>query len=173
MEYHHTKIPGGEAVMPLLSQIGLILGGYLAAGRVGAIAICMFTGVPAVKTLMIALVIDLFQIPVYGTLLEISKKKMILPQRIQTWVTDRAERVRTKMKTSRFWSRFSNLQPMTVVAVSFLPLRGFGIFSACILAFFLNYNRFFATLLIMSGSLAGSILAVVVFYFPSRWFSAL
>jgi uncharacterized membrane protein len=155
--------------MPLLSQIGLIFGAYLATGRVGAVAACMFSGISAWETLIIAVLIDLFQIPVYGFFLETSHSRIRLSQRVQQWVSARSQRLEKRMASSRLWRHMSRFQPMAVVAVSLLPFRGFGIFSACILAFMLSYNRFYATLLIMGGSLLGALLAVLVFFFPARW----
>lgn len=159
--------------MSVLSLVGIILAAYLAAGRVGAVAACLVVGIVPYKTFLIVISIDLFQIPAYGIILEKSQWHKILPDRFRQWTANRSQKIQSRMEASSLWKRISRFQPLAVVAVSLLPLRGFGIFSACILSFMLKINRVFATILIMSGSFIGTILCILIFYFPARWLSAL
>lgn len=159
--------------MSVLSLMGVIFAAYLAAGRIGVVAACLIVGISASETFLIVILIDLFQIPVYGLILEKSQWHKILPERFQNWVANRKQKIQRRMESSVLRQRISRFQPMAVVAVSMLPLRGFGIFSACILSFMMNLNRVVATILIMSGSLMGTVLAILVFYYPARWLSAL
>ena len=159
--------------MSLLTQSGLIFTGYLAAGRVGSIAACLILGISPWATLIIILLIDICQIPVYGMIIESSKKHIVLPKRIQTWVQDKTEKLKIRMKEKVFWQRLIPFQHMTVILVSTIPLRGFGIMSACILAAMLGYGRLLGTVLIMAGSFACSLLSICVFFFPGRYFGVL
>jgi len=159
--------------MPVLSLIGIIFAAYLAAGRVGAVAACLVAGVAPLHIFFIVIVMDLCQIPVYGILLEKSQWHKMLPDRLQQWARVRSEKIKGRMEASSLWSRLSRFHPMAVVAVSLLPLRGFGIFSACILSYMLNLNRVYATILIMAGSFIGTTLSIMVFYFPARWLDGL
>jgi uncharacterized membrane protein len=152
--------------------MGIVFATYLAAGRVGVVAVCLVASIEPYKIFLIVICIDLFQIPVYGIILEKSQWHKILPKRLQTWIRNRSRKIQGRMEASALWKRVSRYQPMAVMAVSLLPLRGFGIFSACILSFMLNLNRISATLFIMSGSFIGTILSIVVFYFPARWLDA-
>lgn len=159
--------------MSLLSLIGILFAAYLAAGRIGVIASCLVVGIAPYKIFIIVILMDLFQIPIYGILLEKSRWHKIIPERFGKWIKHRSQKIQTRMEASPLWRRVSRFQPMAVVAVSMLPLRGFGIFSACILSFMLNLNRVYATLLIMFGSFIGTILSIMVFYYPVRWLDAL
>lgn len=159
--------------MSMLTLIGIVLAAYLAAGRLGAVAACLVAGIEPINIFLLVILIDLFQIPVYGIILEKSQWHKILPKRFHTWTQYRAKKIQARMEASSLWKQISRYQPMAVVAVSMLPLRGFGIFSACILSFMLKVNRVFATVLIMSGSVIGTVLSIMVFYYPVRWFDAI
>ena len=159
--------------MSLLSQSGLIMTAYLAAGRVGAVATCLILGISPWETLIISVLIDLFQIPVYGLALETSKKHMILPHRFRKWVTAKAEKFKTRVREKKFWQNVLRYEPVALVFVSMVPFRGFGILSACILAVMLGYGRVHATVMIMIGSFFGSFLAIWTIFFPGRFFGVL
>lgn len=159
--------------MSVLSFIGIVFAAYLAAGRVGAVAVCLVADMQPVKIFLLVILIDLFQIPVYGIILEKSQWQKILPERLQRWIQRRSREIQHRLEASSLWARISRFQPMAIVAVSLLPLRGFGIFSACILAFIFKLNRVWATVFVMSGSIIGTILAIIVFYFPVRWLDAI
>ena len=159
--------------MPVLSLMGIVFAAYLAAGRLGVVAVCLVAGIEPYKIFLMVICIDLFQVPVYGIILEKSQWHKILPKRLQKWIQNRSRKIQSRMEASSLWKRISRYQPMAVMVVSLLPLRGFGIFSACILSFMLNLNRVSATIFIMSGSFIGTNLSIVVFYFPARWLDAL
>lgn len=159
--------------MPLLTLIGIICVAYLAAGRMGVVASCLVVGMVPYKIFMIVILMDLFQIPVYGIILEKSQWQKIIPERFGAWIKHRSQKMQNRMEGSALWQRVSRFQPMAVVAVSLLPFRGFGVFSACILSFMLNLNRVYATLLIMIGSIIGTVLSIMVFYYPVRWLDAI
>jgi uncharacterized membrane protein len=162
----------GKEFMPLLKPAGLILGGYIVAGRTGAVASCLLMELPVWETLLLALCIDFIQIPVYGLLLEATRSRKWMPERIHTRVGRKIDRLQERMKKSSFWRRVARYHPFAVLAVSTIPFRGFGIFSACILAFLIGYGRFYSTILIMSGSFIGAIISIMIFFFPARWIIA-
>ena len=159
--------------MSLLKAGSLILAAYLAAGRTGSVATCLYLGFEPLETLMIALFIDIVQIPVFGLLLQASNRFIRLPRRFRAWVEERSRKIKERIEKGAYWKRLIRFQPLAVVAVSIIPFRGFGVFSACILAFIMGYHRFVSTLLIMCGSFVGALLTILVFFFPARWLSAL
>jgi uncharacterized membrane protein len=159
--------------MPLLSQAGVIIAAYLAAGRIGAVAACLMLGISPWETLLFVMLIDFFQVPVYGMMLVVSKRRMAMPERFQKWVTKKSEKLKTRILEKKYWKKLLSYQPVAVVAVSAVPFRGFGILSACILAVMLGYGRVHGTALIMTGSFLGSLVLVWTIFFPGRYFGIL
>ena len=86
MESQGPSLDAVKGPVSMLSQSGIIFAAYIAAGRVGAIAACLFLGISPWETLIVAVLIDMAQVPVYGLALETSKKHMVLPRRFQNWV---------------------------------------------------------------------------------------
>ena len=84
-----------------------------------------------------------------------------LEDQIQEWMQGKSR-----------WAAMPRLQPLALAAVSAIPFRGFGIFSACILAAILGYRRLEGTLLIMSGSFIGATVSIIILYFPAKWINA-
>ena len=159
--------------MSLLSQSGIILTAYLAAGRLGAVAACLVLEISPWVTLLIAVLIDFFQIPVYGLTLETSKKHLILPKRFQTWADKKSELFRTRIHGKKYWRNLLKFQPVGVIVVTTVPFRGFGVLSATVLAVMLGYGRIKATALILIGSIIGSLFAIWAFLIPGRYFGVL
>jgi uncharacterized membrane protein len=96
-----------------------------------------------------------------------------MPHRLRAWVDRRSQKIKERIEERVYWRRLIRFQPLAVVVVSTIPFRGFGVFSACLLAFLMGYRRLAGTLLVMCGSFIGSVLSIVVFFYPARWFSAL
>jgi uncharacterized membrane protein len=159
--------------MSLLKVSGLILAAYLAAGRTGSVATCLYLGLKPHETLIIALLMDLIQIPVYGLILTLSGRFIKVPERVRKWIDHRTQAIQRRIQSGPNWKRLSRYRPLAVIAVSIIPFRGFGVFSACILAFIMGYGRVAGTCLIMSGSLVGAVVTTLVFYHPARWLSGL
>jgi len=157
----------------MLELSGLIFAAYFAAGRTGAIATCLFLGIAVWETLIIAILIDFLQIPFYGLMIEASQKYVVLPERFQTWVKRRFKKFQDRLEVKGFLNRLSSHKPLAVLAVSTIPFRGLGIFSACILSVMLGYSRSTGTFLIMLGSLIGSVLSILFFFLPARWLGGL
>lgn len=155
--------------MYLLSQSGLILTGYLAAGRMGAIGTCLFLGISPWATLFIAILMDLAQIPFYGLILEVTQKQVFVPERFQNWFNRQTKKIKARMQNKKILQKTRQLQNLGLVLVASVPFRGFGILSACILAFMLGYGRIFSTLLIGAGSLISSTILVCALFFPGRY----
>ncbi len=157
----------------MLSQSGIIFTAYLAAGRVGAIAGCLFLGISPWETLLVAVLIDIAQVPVYGLALETSKKHMILPKRFQTWVSKKSDKFRNLVQEKTYWKKLLHYRDLALIVVTSVPLRGFGVLSACVLAAMLGYGRIRASILIMTGSVIGSVFAIWAIFFPGRYFGIL
>jgi uncharacterized membrane protein len=153
----------------VLEQAGLIMAGYLALGRPGAVIACLAVGLPIWEIVGIVLLIDLLQIPVYGLLMEAASRHVRMPARVRSWMERRREEVNKAMTEGRIISRLSPFKAMGVVAVSGLPIKGFGVFSACLLAFLLGYKRFRATALILLGSFLGTVVLILILFYPLRW----
>lgn len=154
--------------MPPIGLAGVVLGAYLAAGRIGAIAACLISGMAPWHTLLSVILIDFLQIPVYGVLLE----SMNLSDRVRDWFTKRWEKIKRRLDHHPYLRRLSRYQPLTVIFVSSLPLRGFGVLSACVLAHMLRQNRLEGTLCVLAGSVLSSSVFILLFYFPIRWLDA-
>ncbi len=155
--------------MSVLAKLSIVISSYVAMGRTGAIATCLFFEAGVVMTIVMALLLDLVQIPVYGLMLEASShKKMPFGQKITHWIERRRTKLNEKMSGSKFWARVSHIKPLAVIAVSTIPIRGCGIISATILSFILGYGRVRGTLLIMTGSIVGALVTLAVLYEPIR-----
>lgn len=152
--------------MSLLGMTGVVIGAYLAAGRTGSVAACLVLGVSPWTTLIVALVMDFIQIPVYGLLMELSSRHMPLPERVRGWGERKARKLRERLDRQRNLLKY---RPLSVIVVSSVPMRGFGVLSACILASLFGYSRTSGTLLIMAGSFTGASLSVLIFFWPARW----
>ena len=157
----------------MLSQSGMIFAAYLAAGRVGAIAACLFLGISPWETLIVAVLIDMAQVPVYGLALETSKKHMVLPRRFQNWINRKSEKFRDLVQKKKYLEKLLGYRDLALIVVTSVPLRGFGVLSACILAVMLGYGRIRASIVIMTGSVIGSLLAVWAIFFPGKYFGVL
>lgn len=159
--------------MPLLSQSGIILTAHLAAGRIGVVTACLLLEISPWETLIIAVLIDFLQIPVYGLALETSKKHLILPERFQNWANKKSEIFKTRIQGKKYWQNLLHFQHVGIIVVTTVPLRGFGVLSATILAAMLGYGRIKATALIMTGSIIGSLFAIWAVLIPGRYFGML
>lgn len=153
----------------MLAKISIVITSYVAMGRTGAIATCLYFEAGIVMTVVMALLLDLAQIPVYGLLLEASThKKMVFGRKVSDWIERRRAKLNEKMDGSKFWSRVMHFKPLAVIAVAVIPIRGCGIISACILSFILGYGRVQGTILIMTGSVVGAVATLAVLYKPVR-----
>ncbi|MCP4666883.1 MAG: small multi-drug export protein [Deltaproteobacteria bacterium] len=159
--------------MSLLKAGSLVVAAYLAAGRTGSVATCLYLGIAPLETLIIALFMDIVQIPVYGLLIQASHKYIRMPRRFRAWIEERSRKIKERSEKGAYFKRLTHFKPLAVMVVSTIPFRGFGVFSACILAFLMGYRRSLSTLLIMCGSFIGAVLTILVFFFPARWLSAL
>ncbi|NDY43120.1 small multi-drug export protein [Dissulfurirhabdus thermomarina] len=156
--------------MPLVTKVGIVVAAYLATGRTGGIFACLALGASPLAALLMALFMDFVQIPLYGVVLEASRRHVRAFDRAGRWVRARHERWQARLAEERgVWARLARHHPLAVVAVSMVPFRGCGVFSAAVLAFLLGIGRLRGTALIMAGSLLGSVLTLLVFFYPVRW----
>ena len=154
--------------MSYLGQFGLVLSAYLAMGRTGAIATCLLLEKGIALTLMMALLLDLVQIPVYGFFLEATTRPTPIARKFSLWLLRRKEKLNARLSHGRFWFRLRHIKPLAVIAVATIPVRGCGIISACILSFMLGYDRIQGTILIMTGSVIGALVTLAVLFEPVR-----
>ena len=149
-------------------KFGLLIPAYLALGRTGVIAVCLLLGQSFLVTLIVTLLIDLVQIPVIGALLEASHKTLRLNRALVDRLGRLRERWHQRLEQSRFWALLGRNRALAVMAVSTIPLRGFGVISASILCFSLGFSRVYGTVLIMTGSLVGALVTMAVLREPVR-----
>ena len=152
----------------LIADIGIIFTSYFALGRTGAIAGSFFLNENVLLTLTIALLLDFFQIPVYGIFLESTSKHIGFGRKIGTWLDKKRILWDKRVAAGGFWAKLALIQPIAVIFVSMVPIRGCGIISACVLCFMLGFSRGYGTMLIMVGSALGAGVTMAVLYEPLR-----
>ncbi|MCK5228690.1 MAG: small multi-drug export protein, partial [Desulfobulbaceae bacterium] len=136
----------------LIADIGIIFISYFSLGRTGVIASSFFLNENVLLTLTVALIIDFFQIPVYGIFLESTSKHTGFGRKISSWLNGKRILWDKRIAVGGFWAKLARIQPIAVIFVSMIPIRGCGIVSACVLCFMLGFSRGYATMLIMVGS---------------------
>ena len=159
--------------MPVFMLSSMIFTSYLAAGRIGAVTTCLIGGITPLKTLLIVLLIDIFQIPVYGIILEALSRHSTLPAQLHIWLMSRIQAIQKYIKGESFWNSILQIRPLVVCMTSMIPFPGFGILSACIVAIMFGYNRFWGTLLIMFGSFICTLFLIVVTLYITGQFRVL
>ena len=152
----------------LIADAGIILTAYLGLGRTGAIASSFYLQQNVFISLVIALLLDFFQIPVYGIFLESTAKHTGFGRKINQWLAGRRALWHERIAAGGFWARLARVQPLAVIFVTIIPVRGCGIMSACVLCFMLGFSRLYATSLIMFGSALGAGLTLALLYEPIR-----
>ena len=153
----------------MLTEAGIIFSSYLAMGRTGAIASSMLLHEDVAITLIVALALDFFQIPVYGIILDTSSRTTSMGRRLDSFLDKKRKLWEERMAAGGFWGWLARMQPLAVVAVAMIPVRGCGIISACVLCFMLGFSRVYATSLIMAGSLLGALATLGILYEPVRF----
>jgi len=159
--------------MSYLTSFGIVVAAYAAAGRIGAVAACMFSGFGLWETMAITLLIDAAQVPVYGTALQLAAHKLKPTSRFQAWIRNKCEKVQTYMENSRMWAPVFRLKYFSIFAITTIPFRGCGVFSACLFSLIFGVSKTTGTSLILAGSCAGTCLIFAVLFLPVRWFYAL
>lgn len=150
------------------TDAGIIFSSYLAMGRTGAIASSLLLHEDVIISLIVALAMDFFQIPVYGLILDTSSRSTSMGRRLGSFLDRKRELWQARMGSGGFWGWLGRMQPLTVIAVAVIPVRGCGIISACVLCFMLGLPRLYATFLIMAGSLIGALATLGILYEPLR-----
>jgi hypothetical protein len=154
--------------MPMLTDAGIIFSSYLAMGRTGAIASSLLLHQDVLLTFMLSMALDFFQIPFFGFILDTSSRSTSLGRRVNAFLDHKRELWRQRMAAGGFWGGLARMQPLAVMAVAIIPIRGCGIISACVLCFMLGFSRIYGTLLIMAGSLVGALATLGILYEPLR-----
>jgi uncharacterized membrane protein len=149
--------------MSLVKIFGIVCAAYLTAGRTGAILACLLVKYSWWETWAIAFLIDLCQLPLYQFLIETSSRYIPVPARVRRWFQKTYEKAATRF-AGDFWTRWAQYRPLAVVAVSGIPMKGFGILSAVILAALFQLNRWQAAVWVMLGSLIGAGLTIAILY---------
>lgn len=153
----------------MLTDAGIIFTSYIAMGRTGAIASSLLLNEDVLRTFIVALALDFFQIPFYGFILDTSRRSTSVGRKFDSFLNRKRQLWQERMAAGGFWGWLSRMQPLAVIAVTIIPIRGCGIISACILCFMLGFSRLYGTSLIMAGSLIGSLATVAILYGPMRF----
>ncbi len=151
-----------------IADMSIIFTSYLGLGRTGAIASSFYLQENIGLTLIVALMLDFFQIPVYGLFLENTTKYTGFGRKIGGWLEAKRMLWVERISGDGFWAKISQMQPLAIILVSMIPIRGCGIISACVLCFMLGVSRIYSTVLIMLGSVLGACLTLAILYEPIR-----
>ena len=154
--------------MSMLTDAGIIFSSYIAMGRSGAIASSLFLQKDIFVILMASLALDFFQIPVYGIILGTSSHATSMGRKFDAFLVKKRELWQERMASGAFWKWLGRMQPLVIIAVAIIPVRGCGIISACVLCYMLGFSRLYGTFLIMVGSLVGALATLGVLYEPMR-----
>ncbi|MEN8257211.1 MAG: small multi-drug export protein [Thermodesulfobacteriota bacterium] len=157
--------------MSMLTDAGIIFSSYLALGRTGAIASSLLLHEDVLITFTVALALDFFQIPVYGVILDTSSRTTSIGRKFDSFLNKKRQLWRERMAADGFWGWLARMQPLAVMTVAIIPIRGCGIISACVLCFMLGFSRAYGTFLIMAGSLVGALATLGILYEPMRFFN--
>ncbi len=150
----------------MIADIGIIFTSYLGLGRTGAIASSFYLQENIALTLIISLMLDFGQIPVYGIFLESSTKYTGSGRKIGSWIDKKRTLWEKRISGDGFWARIGQMQPLAIILVAMIPVRGCGIISACVLCFMMGVTRIYGTTLIMVGSALGAGITLAVLYQP-------
>ncbi len=153
----------------MLTDGGIIFSSYLVMGRTGAIASSLLLNEDVFITLFVALALDFFQIPVYGIILDTSSRSSSIGRKLNVFLEKKRNLWKERMAADGFWGWLARMQPLAVMAVAIIPMRGCGIISACVLCFILGFSRGYSTFLIMAGSLVGALATLGILYEPMRF----
>ena len=150
----------------MIADIGIIFTSYLGLGRTGAIISSFYLEGNVWLTLAISLMLDFGQIPVFGFLLESTTKHTNFGRKIDGWIDGKRMLWDSRMSGEGFWAKVAKMQPLAIILVSMIPIRGCGIISACVLCYMLGIGRIYCTVLVMTGSLLGAGVTLAILYQP-------
>ncbi len=152
----------------MFTDISIVFASYLALGRTGAIISSFYLHENVVQTLVISLMLDFGQIPVFGFFLESTIKHTGFGRKIDYWIDGKRVLWDQRMNGGGFWAKVGQMQPLAIILVSMIPVRGCGIISACVLCFMMGMSRIYCTVLIMTGSVLGACVTLALLYEPIR-----
>lgn len=150
----------------LIANVGIIFTSYLGLGRTGAIMSSFYLEGNVWLTLGIALMLDFGQIPVFGFMLESTTKHTKFGRKIDGWIDVKRVLWDKRINGDGFWAKVGTMQPLAIILVSMIPIRGCGIISACVLCYMLGIGRIYCTVLVMTGSLLGAGVTLALLYQP-------
>ncbi len=150
----------------LIADIGIVFTSYLGLGRTGAIISSFYLQQNIGLTLVLSLILDFGQIPVYGFLLESTAKHTSFGRKMDVWMARKRLLWDKRLDGDGFWVKMAKIQPVAIILVAMIPVRGCGIISACVLCYMLGVGRIYCTVLVMTGSLLGAGLTLAILYQP-------
>ncbi|MBW2038096.1 MAG: small multi-drug export protein [Deltaproteobacteria bacterium] len=128
---------------------------HFTIGRTASVVYAIINHLPLHLYLPLAWGYDFIQIPVYGFLLERSSRIPLL-----RWVKTRIKRASEAWQRKKLVQRVSSLGDVGIVLLCALPIRGFGVLSATVVAYLLGKGRIKGATLLVIGSLLGISLTV-------------
>lgn len=158
--------PKGDA--DLIADVGIIFTSYLGLGRTGAIISSFYLQQDVWLTLTISLMLDFGQIPVFGFLLESTAKHTSFGRKIDRWFDGKRVLWDKRINGEGVWAKIGTMQPLAIILVAMIPVRGCGIISACVLCYMLGIGRIYSTVLVMTGSLLGAGVTLAILYQPIK-----
>lgn len=137
---------------------------YVILGRTGFIVSSLALGVHPVFALGVSLALDWGQLTAYGLLLDRFCNPRKTRNRFARWIEKRRERWQERLAKGGWWSRLAQTRPLLVMTVATVPVRGFGVLSATLLAFMLGFSPVRGTLAILAGALLGGVATLALYY---------
>lgn len=137
---------------------------YVVLGRTGFIVSSLALGVHPLVALGVSLVLDWGQLTAYGLVLDRFCNPDKTQNRMARWIEARRERWRERLAHKNWWSRLARTKPLLVMTVATVPVRGFGVLSAAILAFMLGFTPLRGTLAILAGAIVGGVATLALYY---------
>ena len=150
----------------MITDVGIVFTSYLGLGRTGAIISSFYLERNVWLTLAVSLMLDFGQIPVFGFMLESATKHTNFGRKIDGWIDAKRMLWEKRMNSDGFWAKVAKMQPLAIILVSMIPIRGCGIISACVLCYMLGIGRIYCTVLVMTGSLLGAGVTLAILYQP-------
>jgi len=131
---------------------------HLTIGRTFSVLAGLWVGLSPVELIGLAWVGDMMNIPFFATLYELGHRGLRLSSAIGRWL----DRTIAYLEHRRFYERFAGTGALGVVVICATPMWGCGMWSSILLARTMRLKRLPGTLYLSLGSVAGSIIILVL-----------
>ncbi len=141
------------------SLIGMASSAYLVTGRPGTIVAGLLLGLRTEMVILLVTIIDFVQIPLIHLMLVLSSRHIGPLMKFERWTKEKVARIETNPRIKKIMQH----KDLGFGIISALPVKGCGILSAYLLAYYMSKDRIRAALFIMLGSVISSIVMILLF----------